>query len=39
VLEQLLARTALAVRCIAFEEKTLNRLQTLCDDSTRAVTL
>ena len=25
------------VRCITYEEKTLGRLQTLCDDGTRAV--
>jgi len=35
----LLASAALAgpVRCTTYEEKTLNRLQTLCDDGTRAV--
>jgi hypothetical protein len=26
-----------SVRCITYEEKTLGRLQTLCDDGTRAV--
>jgi hypothetical protein len=26
-----------SVRCTTYEEKTLNRLQTLCDDGTRAV--
>jgi hypothetical protein len=35
----LLASPALAgpVRCTTYEEKTLGRLQTLCDDGTRAV--
>jgi hypothetical protein len=34
-----LASPALAgpVRCTTYEEKTLGRLQTLCDDGTRAV--
>jgi hypothetical protein len=34
----LLIRPALAdpVRCTTYEEKTLGRLQTLCDDGTRA---
>jgi hypothetical protein len=34
-----LASPALAgpVRCTTYEEKTLHRLQTLCDDGTRAV--
>lgn len=36
-----LASPALAgpVRCTTYEEKTLNRLQTLCDDGTRAVSI
>jgi hypothetical protein len=35
----LLASPALTgpVRCLTYEEKTLNRLQTVCDDGTRAV--
>lgn len=37
LLELLLASPALSVRCITFEKKTLNRLQTLCDDGTRPV--
>ncbi len=33
-----LASPALAgSRCLAYEEKALNRLQTICDDGTRAV--
>jgi hypothetical protein len=28
---------ASAVRCTTYEEQTLNRLQTICDDGTRAV--
>jgi hypothetical protein len=33
----LLLALAGPVRCTTYEEKTLGRLQTLCDDSTRAV--